>query len=253
MTAIGNRGPRGAAPPGASGRGTRLVFVMLLLLGAFSAPAAGAADNTAAALEAAGWSERSPGLLASLPPRTVEVRDSGIGGEFVLAPGTTLLWERLWKGGSGPGNVLEIEMFSEGMNLSSEDYLENGASFPVSVTAVFGRDSLDLPVKRRILDFFAALYHGFRPGGIRLTYATGHFAPVGSMYRLSDEETVFVLVGDEERGKTIAVRRDLAADFRAAYGRDPRGPVTRLIVRAERPSREKGAIKAGVRVAFPGR
>ena len=253
MTAIGNRGPREAAPPGPSGMRTGFLFVMLVLLGAISAPAAGAADNTTAALEAAGWSERSPGLLASLPRRTVEVRDTGIGGEFLLTPGATLLWERRWKGGSGPGSALEIEMFCDGTNVSSEDYLEYGARFPVSVTAVFGRDSLDLPIKKRVLEFFAALRYGFRPGGIRLSYATGHIAPVGSMYRLSDEETVFVLVGDEERGKSIAVRRDLVADFRAAYGRDPRGPVTRLIVRAERPSRETGSVKARIRLAFPGK
>jgi len=223
---------------------------VLVLLGAISAPAA-AADNTASALEAAGWSESSPGLLTSLPHRTVEIRDSGIGGEFVLAPGTALLWERSWKGAPGPGTALGIEVSSAGINASSEDYRERSASFPVSVAAVFGRDSLDVPIKRRILDFFAAIWYGFRPGGIRLTYATGHIAPAGSMYRLSDEETVFVLAGDEERGKTVAVRRDLVADFRAAYGRDPRGPVTRLLVRAERPSRETGTIKARLRLDFP--
>jgi len=181
----------------------------------------------------------------------VDIRDSGIGGEFVLAPGTALLWERRWKGATGPGNAVEIEMFSGGTNALSEDYREHGASFPVSVTAVFGRDSLDVPVRRRILDFFAAFWYGFPPGGIRLTYAAGHVAPAGSMYRLADEETVFILVGDEERGKTITVRRDLVADFRAAYGRDPKGTVTRLIVRAERPSRETGTIKARIRLAFP--
>jgi len=250
MRKIGRPVRLGAVAGGAVARRAGRLVLLLVLLGAISAPAA-VADNTASALEAAGWSERSPGLLTSLPPRKVEIRDSGIEGEFVLAPGTALLWERRWKGAPGPGTALEIEMFSEGTNASSEDYRENSASFPVSVTAVFGRDSLDVPIRRRILDFFAAIWYGFRPGGIRLTYATGHIAPAGSMYRLSDEETVFVLVGDEERGKTIAVRRDLVADFRAAYGRDPRGPVTRLLVRAERPSRETGTIKARLRLVFP--
>ncbi len=250
MTGIGCPDRSSAAPTGAfDGRTFRLVLAVVLLA-ALSGPA-GAADNTAAALDAAGWSERSPGLLTSRPPRTVDIRDSGIGGEFVLAPGAVLVWERRWKDASGPGTALEIEMFSEGTNASSEDYRENRASFPASVTAVFGRDSLDLPVRRRILDFFAALWRGFRPGGIRLTYATGNIAPVGSMYRLSEEQTVFVLGGNEEKGKTIAVRRNIVADFRAAYGRDPRGPVTRLLVRAERPSRETGTIKVRVRVAYP--
>lgn len=250
MTPIGRRDRSGAAPPGARRPGSGVLVLVLVVLGAFSVPAA-AADNTVSALEAAGWSERSPGLLMSLPQRTVEIRDSGIGGDFVLAPGTTLLWERRWRDASGPGTAMEIEMSSEGTNASSEDYRENGASFPVSVTAVFGRDSLDLSARRRIVNFIGGLWHGFRPRGIRLTYATGNIAPVGSMYRLSDEETVFILGGDEERGKTIAVRRDLGADFRAAYGRDPRGPVTRLRVRAERPSRESGTIKARIRLVYP--
>lgn len=250
MRGIGHSVRLGVVAGGAVARRAGRLVLAFVLLGVIFVPAA-AADNTASMLEAAGWSERSPGWLTSLPPRTVEIRDSGIGGEFVLAPGTALLWERRWKGASGPGPALEIEMFSEGTNASSEDYREHGASFPVSVTAVFGRDSLSLPVRTRVLDFFAAFWYGFRSGGIRLTYAMGHIAPAGSMYRLSDEETVFVLGGDEEKGKTINVRRDFAADFRAAYGRDPRGPVTRLLVRAERPSRETGAIKARLRLVFP--
>ena len=250
MRGIGRFVCRGVAPGRAFARRAGRLALAIVLLGAICVPAA-AADNTASVLEAAGWSESSPGLLASLPNRTAEIGASGIVGQFVLAPGTALLWERRWKGGSGPGPALEIEMSSEGTNVSSKDYREHGASFPVSVTAVFGRDSLDLPVRTRILDFFAAFWYGFRPGGIRLTYAIGHIAPAGSMYRLSDEETVFVLGGDEEKGKTITVRRDFAADFRAAYGRDARGPVTRLLVRAERPSRETGTIKARVRLVFP--
>lgn len=229
----------------------RLVALALAVLGASSVPAA--ADNAATALEAAGWAESSPGLLASLPARTVQVGAAGVSGDFVLAPGTALVWDRRFRGATGAGTVLDIEMFADGTNASSRDYRARQASFPVSVTAVFGRDSLSLPVRTRILDFFASFWYGFRPGGIRLTYAAGNAAPVGSMYRASDEETVFILVGDEERGKRIAVRRDLAADFRAAYGRDPRGPLTRLIVRAERPSREKGTVKAGIRLVLGGK
>jgi len=251
MTAIGYCGRGEFAWARAFRAGRRVVAVVLAVLGAPSLPAA--ADNTAAALDAAGWAESSPGLLTSLPERTAQVGESAVAGDFVLAPGTALVWDRRFRGASGAGSALEIEMLAGGTNASSADYRARGASFPVSVTAVFGRDSLGLPVRTRILDFFASFWYGFRPGGIRLTYAAGNAAPVGSMYRASDEETVFILVGDEERGKRIAARRDFAADFRAAYGRDPRGPVTRLIVRAERPSREKGAIKAGIRLVLRGK
>ena len=146
---------------------------------------------------------------------------------------------------------ITVELFSEGNNASSEAYSRGSAHFPVAVTAVFGKDSLDLPFRRRVLDFFSNLRHGFPPGGIRLTYAWGNDAPTGSMFRPVDEETVFVLAGEDERGKRIAATRDLAADFRAAYGRDPKGPVTRFIVRAGRPPEEKGPVKAGVRLALP--
>ncbi len=183
----------------------------------------------------------------------MEVGPAGVAGEFTLAPGTRLVWDRRFRGAAGAGASVQIEIFADGANAASEDYHARGASFPVSVTAVFGRDSQKVGVRRRILDFFASFWYGFSPGGIRLTYAAGSVAPVGSMYRLSDEETVFILAGDDERGKRISARRDFAADFRAAYGRDPRGPVTRLIVRAERPTREKGTIKAGIRLAFPGK
>lgn len=249
MTAIGRcaaaaRRRRVAAGP--------LAAALALAVLVAAMPARSAADNTSTALEAAGWDESSPGLLTSLPARTAQAGKDGVAGEFVLAPGTDLVWDRRFRGPSGAGPAVEIEMFADGANAGSEDYRVRGARFPVSVTAVFGRDSWKVGVRTRILDFFAGFWYGFRPGGIRLTYAAGSVAPVGSMYRLGDEETVFILVGDEERGKRIAVRRDFAADFRAAYGRDPRGPVTRLIVSAERPSREKGTIKAGIRLRFTG-
>ncbi len=251
MTAIGRRGGGDVARHRVFRSALCLVALALAVLGMPSVPAA--ADNTAATLEAAGWAETSPGLFMSLPQRMAHVGRSEIGGDFVLGPGTRLVWDRRFAGAAGAGTSLKIEMRAEGANASSQDYRAHGASFPVSVTAVFGRDSVKLPARTRILDFFASFWYGFQPGGVRLTYAAGNVAPVGSMYRLSDEETVFVLVGDEERGRTITVHRDLIADFRAAYGRDPRGPVTRLIVRAERPSREKGTTKAGIRVVLPGK
>ncbi len=251
MTANGSRRRGGASPCGRRRMRACLAALAIGMSWTLSAPAA--ADNAAQALEAAGWSERSPGLFASLPQRTVEAGDSAIRGDFVLAPGTALVWDRRFRGAAGAGSALEIEIYSDGTNASANDYRERGAAFPVSVTAVFGRDSRSLPVKTRIRNFFTSFWYGFRPGGISLTYAAGNVAPAGSMYRLGDETTVFILAADEEKGRRIAARRDLAADFKAAYGRDAKGPVTRLIVRAERPSREKGAVKAGIRLVFPGK
>ncbi len=252
MTAIGRRSRAAAARLRHVPAGPLMAALALAVLVA-AIPARSAADNTATALEAAGWEESSPGLLTSLPARTAQAGKNGVAGEFVLAPGTDLVWDRRFRGPSGAGTAVEIEMFTDGANTASEDYRAHGASFPVSVTAVFGHDAQKVGARKRILDFFASFWYGFHPGGIRLTYAAGRVAPVGSMYRLGEEETVFILVGEEERGKRISVRRDFAADFRAAYGRDPRGPVTRLIVCAERPSREKATIKAGIRLVFPGK
>ena len=95
------------------------------------------------------------------------------------------------------------------------------------------------------------LWNGFTPSGIRLTYAWGNGLPVGSMYRLWEEETVFVVAGPEEAGKTISSTRRLGDDFRAAYGRPPNGPVTEVRVSARRPSREKGSVHASITVRFP--
>ena len=95
------------------------------------------------------------------------------------------------------------------------------------------------------------VWNGFTPSGIRLTYAWGNGLPVGSMYRLWEEETVFVVAGPEEAGKTISSTRRLGDDFRAAYGRPPNGPVTEVRVSARRPSREKGPVRASITVRFP--
>ena len=71
------------------------------------------------------------------------------------------------------------------------------------------------------------------------------------MYRLWEEETVFVLAGGEEAGREIAGLRRLADDFLAAYARPPKGPVTKVLVRARRPSGEKGMLKGSVSLTFP--
>ena len=71
------------------------------------------------------------------------------------------------------------------------------------------------------------------------------------MYRLEEEETVFILGGEEERGKKINVVRKIREDFRAAYGREPRGPVTRILVSATRPSGEDGQVEVEIRISSP--
>lgn len=235
----------------AAGRRAGLAALGLVL--ALAVPARFACGDSgeasASILAAAGWEESAPGWGSSLPDRKATVGgDGSLRGDFLLAPGTSLAWE---KDGAWRSATVSAELFSEGTNASSEDYSRGNAHFPVAVTAVFGKDSLDLPFRRRVLDFFSNLRHGFPPGGIRLTYAWGNDAPTGSMFRPVDEETVFVLAGEDERGKRIAATRELVADFRAAYGRDPKGPVTKFIVRAGRPSGEKGAVKAGVLLALP--
>jgi len=147
---------------------------------------------------------------------------------------------------------LSLELSSGGTNARSKDYRRFDARFPVSVTAVFGKDRQDLPLKTRIAGFCREILHGFTPEAIRLTCAFGNRAPVGSMYRLADEETVFILAGEEEKGKKVRSDRNLKEDFLAAYGRPPTGPVTGFVVRAERPSREKGPLSASVNVTLPG-
>jgi hypothetical protein len=71
------------------------------------------------------------------------------------------------------------------------------------------------------------------------------------MYRLWEEETVFIVAGPEEAGKTISSIRRLGDDFRAAYGRPPNGPVTEVRASARRPSRMKGPVHTSITVRFP--
>jgi hypothetical protein len=71
------------------------------------------------------------------------------------------------------------------------------------------------------------------------------------MYRLWEEETVFVVAGPEDAGKTISATRRPGDDFRAAYGRPPSGPVTEIRVSARRSSREKGPVHGTLTVRFP--
>ncbi len=220
-----------------------LAAMLLLLPGSFLR-----AEGTEEAGKA-GWEESTPGRWNSLPERKVEAGGDSFRADVVLPPGTGVLWEKKMSKTLSPGDALAIEMVSSGTNGTSRDYDRNKAHFPVSVTVVFGKDSVDLPWKKRVGDFFRGIWNGFSPGGIRLTFAFGNEAPLGSMYRLGEEETVFLLGGEGELGKKIQVSRDLKEDFRAAYGRDPKGPVTRLLVSARRPSREEGPIDVMLHIA----
>ena len=165
-----------------------------------------------------------------------------------MLPGTGVLYRRTGRWEPAPA---ALRFSVDNVNAGVNDYLPAQAVFPASVTFVFGIDSLKLGVKRRVGLFFKNLWNGFPPPGIRLTYAWGNGLPVGSMYRLREEETVFVVAGPEEAGKTISSTRRIGDDFRAAYGRPPKGPVTEVRVNARRPSREKGPAHATITVRFP--
>lgn len=222
-----------------------LAAILLLLSGSFLRAEGGEEARNA------GWEESTPGRWNSLPERKMAAEGDSFGATVVLPPGTGVLWEKKVNKTLSPGDALEIEMVSSGINRTSRDYERYEAHFPVSVTVVFGKDSLDIPWKKRMGGFFRGIWSGFSPGGIRLTFAFGSDAPVGSMYRLGEEETVFLLGGEGDPGKRIHVSRDLKEDFRAAYGRDPKGPVTRLLVSSERPSREQGAIETEIHLSSP--
>jgi hypothetical protein len=222
-------------------------FVALLLLAPGSFPGGGAAEDAGKA----GWEEGTPGRWNSLPQTKTQADKDFFRAEVALAPGTGVLWEKKTNRTLQPGDTLSIDMVSTGTNRTSRDYRRYDAHFPISVTVVFGRDFESLTWKKRVADFFRAVWNGFHPGGIRLTFAYGNVVPVGSMYRMGEEETVFILAGEEEQGKRINFVRDLRDDFRAAYGRDPKGPVTRILVSAERPSRESGPIQSEIGITSP--
>ncbi|HEX7519138.1 MAG TPA: DUF3047 domain-containing protein [Candidatus Deferrimicrobium sp.] len=194
------------------------------------------------------WDESAAGRWESLPERHVGGTDNGISVEVTMPPGTGVSYRRVGRWEPVPA---ALRFAADNVNLRGNDYLPGEAIFPASVTFVFGNDSLKLGAKQRIGLFFKQLWNGFTPSGIRLTYAWGNGLPVGSMYRLWEEETVFVVAGPEEVGKTISSTRRLDDDFHAAYGRPPNGPVTEGRVSARRPSREKGPVHASITVRFP--
>ena len=194
------------------------------------------------------WEESTPGRWESLPERHVGATDNGISVEVTMPPGTGVSYRRVGRWATGSA---ALRFGVDNVNTGRNDYLPGEAVFPASVTFVFGNDSLKLGARARVGLFFEQFWNGFTPSGIRLTYAWGNGVPVGSMYRLWEEETVFVVAGPEEAGKTISSTRRLADDFNAAYGRPPKGPVTEVRVSARRPSREKGPLRASITVRFP--
>jgi len=199
------------------------------------------------------WEESPARRWGVLPERHVGATDNGISVEVTMAPGTGVSYRHVgrWEPGSAA-----LRFGVDNVNLGEgdsrrNDYLPNEAIFPASATFVFGTDSLSLGWKRRVALFLKQVWGGFTPSGIRLTYAWGNGLPVGSMYRLMEENTVFVVAGPEEVGKTISSTRRLADDFKAAYGRSPRGPVTEVQVGSRRPAGEKGTVHASITVRFP--
>lgn len=226
----------------------RAVAALFLLLAFASLSGVAAADGGG---PGGGWGERSLGWLTSLPERRVTATDNGIEGDFSLAPGTGIALERALRAPGGRPAPIRIVLFADNVNNSSRDYEYRKTHFPISVTVVFGEDRQPLTARRRVRDFFSNLWRGFPPRGIRIVYAWGNRVPAGSMYRTTDEEAVFTLAGAEEAGREVSARRDPAQDFLAAYGRPPKGPVTRLIVRAARPRAETGALRARVAATFP--
>jgi len=221
--------------------------IALFLLG-FTALLASSGSIFAAGEGPGKWDESTAGRWESLPERHVGATDNGISVEVTMSPGTGVLYRRVGRWEPAPAT---LRFAADNVNVRGNDYLPGEAVFPASVTFVFGKDSLKLGAKKRLGLFLKQLRRGFTPSGIRLTYAWGNGLPVGSMYRLWEEETVFVVAGPEEAGKTISSTRRLGDDFRAAYGRPPNGPVTEVRVSARRPSREKGPVRASITVRFP--
>src|SRR5512140_2187394 len=194
------------------------------------------------------WDESTAGRWESLPERRVGATDNGISFEVTMSPGTGVLYRRVGRWEPAPA---ALRFAVDNVKARGNDYLPGKAIFPASVTFVFGNDTLKLGAKARVGLFFKHLWNGCTPSGIRLTYAWGNGLPVGSMYRLWEEETVFIVAGPEEVGKTISSTRRLGDDFIAAYSRPPKGPVTEIRASARRPSREKGPVRASITVRFP--
>lgn len=195
-----------------------------------------------------GWRATSAMRWGSLPEARAGYSDNGISLEMTLRPGTGAAYSR---SGRWSADNAVLQFSTDASNRGGNEYRPGETYFPASATFVFGNDSQTLGVKARIALFFRELWYGFRPSGIRLTYAWGNRLPVGSMYRLWEEETVFILAGPEELGKKVSTVRRLSEDFQAAYGRPPKGPVTEVMVEAGRPSAETGPAHTAITLRYP--
>jgi hypothetical protein len=195
-----------------------------------------------------GWKVSGVGLWSSLPERNAGFSDNGISLEMTLPKGTGVTYRRA---GRWTEDHAVVQFSTDSINTGGNEYRVGETYFPASATFVYGKDSVNLGVRQRIWLFFREMWYGFRPSGIRLTYAWGNRLPVGSMYRLWEEETVFILAGPEEVGKKISSARRVSEDFQAAYGRPPKGPVTEVLVEARRPSRETGPAHTSIMLRYP--
>ncbi len=220
------------------------------LLAGWVGPGTGAGDAWG---ESSAWKESAPGIFFSLPERTVESQDNSFRGSFRLKAGEGAIYEREGRWAVDNAWRLGLELTASAVNASSKDYVPGKTAFPVAVTILFAQESAGRPFKDVLYDFFTGPWYGLFTGGIRLTYAWGHDAPVGSMFRLVEGETVFILAGPDEAGKKIESERKLVEDFTAAYGRAPKGAVTKVTVQVERPSKEKSPLAADVLLRLGGR
>lgn len=240
------------------GRGP-LLFAAGLLLSLIAAsmvsgPASGAGrpgggEDGAAEAE---WREETRGDFGAPAHKAARAAPGFIEAEFVLPPGRRVTWEKAGRWEIREGDRIDIAFSCDRANLSSSDYRKGKARFPVSVDIAFGRDSVEPAARARSRNPFRGIRRAFGTRGIRLVYACGNDAPAGSMYRLGDDVTVFILAGGEEGGGSVVSTRDLVEDFRAAYGRPPRGPLTKASAGADRPASEEGAVKGSVSLRLPG-
>ncbi|MCL1926086.1 MAG: DUF3047 domain-containing protein [Syntrophorhabdaceae bacterium] len=195
-----------------------------------------------------GWRRSGIGLWGEKPTIHEGASPNGIAVELVLPPGANVSYTRK---GSWSSDNAAIQMSTDLVMPAGNEYRPSGARFPASVTFVYGKDKLSLGGWGRFKLFFVGLANGFRPSGIRLTYAWGTMLPVGSMYRLWEEETVFIMAGPEEAGKEISTARRVSEDFKAAYGRPPKGLVTEVIVEARNSSEAKTPAKTSITLKYP--
>ena len=191
-----------------------------------------------------GWRRSGVGFWGEQPKLQEGVSENGIAVELELPPDAKVSYSR--KGSWSEDNAA-IRMSSAPVSPAGNEYLPGKAKFPASVTFVYGQDKMPIKFWGRVKLFFSES----RPSGIRLTYAWGTRLPVGSMYRLWEEETVFILAGVEEAGKEITTARMLSNDFKAAYGRPPKGPVTQVLVEAQNPYKIKSPTTTAILLKYP--